>query len=576
MVEGLHLSPMYRKEIEALLHKHLPGVEVWAYGSRVNGRSHDGSDLDLVLRGPKLAEIGASLLGDFIEALQNSTIPFLVEARDWARLPESFHREIEREHVVLAAVAQDSAPEEIEKEAAVVRERVENKQTKRGEWQEVSIEEIALRVAMGPFGSDIKTDNFVAAGVPVIRGGNLTCGRFNPEKFVFLTDYKADELLNANAYPGDIVFTHRGTLGQVGLVPEGSSERYVISQSQMKLTCDPDLADPPYIYYFFKSPVGQYALLMHTSQTGVPAISRPVTSLKSIRLPLPPLPEQRVIAHILGTLDDKIELHRRMNQTLEAMARALFKSWFVDFDPVRAKMADRGPGLPKHLGDLFPDRLVDSELGKIPEGWEVVPLSEIMNFKEGPGIRHWQYTNSAEGTRFINIRCIQDGDLLLSTSNRITTEEADGKYAHFHLKEGDIVVSSSGTLGRSAVVRKAHLPLLLNTSVIRFRPIGGVTSFSYLHGYLNSSIFLDELKSSASGSVQKNVGPTHLKKMRVLFPPYNCIERYEEIAGPFLQKANIKRTDNAALTALRDTLLPRLVSGEVRVNVYDQRIEEAM
>ena len=298
MVEGLHLSPRHRKEIVALLHKHLPGVEVWAYGSRVNGWSHDGSDLDLVLRSPQLAEIDASQLAEITESLRESTVPFLIEARDWARLPKSFHSEIEREHVVLAAVAQDSAPEEIEKEAAVVRERVENKQTKKGEWQEVSIEEIALRVAMGPFGSDIKTDNFVAAGVPVIRGGNLTCGRFNPEKFVFLTDYKADELLNANAYLGDIVFTHRGTLGQVGLVPEGSSERYVISQSQMKLTCDPDLADPPYIYYFFKSPVGQYALLMHTSQTGVPAISRPVTSLKSIRLPLPPLPEQRVIAHI--------------------------------------------------------------------------------------------------------------------------------------------------------------------------------------------------------------------------------------------------------------------------------------
>ena len=118
--------------------------------------------------------------------------------------------------------------------------------------------------------------------------------------------------------------------------------------------------------------------------------------------------------------------------------------------------------------------------------------------------------------------------------------------------------------------------MLLNTSVIRFRPIGGVTSFSYLHGYLNSSIFLDELKSLATGSVQKNVGPTHLKKMRVLFPPYNCIERYEEIAGPFLQKVNIKRTDNTALAGLRDTLLPRLVSGEVRVNVSGQRIEEAM
>ena len=103
MVEGLHLSPRYRKEIVALLHKHFPGVEVWAYGSRVNGRSHDGSDLDLVLRGPKLAKIETSQLADFIEALQASTIPFLVEARDWARLPGSFHCEIERAHVVLAA-----------------------------------------------------------------------------------------------------------------------------------------------------------------------------------------------------------------------------------------------------------------------------------------------------------------------------------------------------------------------------------------------------------------------------------------------------------------------------------------
>ena len=111
MAESLHLSSRHREEIEALLHKHLPGVEVWAYGSRVNGQSHDGSDLDLVLRGPKLAEIGTSQLGEFIEALQNSTIPFLVEARDWARLPESFHREIEREHVVLVAADQDDRPE---------------------------------------------------------------------------------------------------------------------------------------------------------------------------------------------------------------------------------------------------------------------------------------------------------------------------------------------------------------------------------------------------------------------------------------------------------------------------------
>ena len=112
MVKGLHLPPRHRKEIVALLHKHLPGVEVWAYGSRVNGQSHEGSDLDLALRGPRLAEIDTSRLADFIEALQDSTIPFLVEARDWSRLPESFHREIEREHVVLVAGSGEAVREE--------------------------------------------------------------------------------------------------------------------------------------------------------------------------------------------------------------------------------------------------------------------------------------------------------------------------------------------------------------------------------------------------------------------------------------------------------------------------------
>ena len=295
---------------------------------------------------------------------------------------------------------------------------------------------------------------------------------------------------------------------------------------------------------------------------------------------LPSLPEQRAIAHILGTLDDKIELNRHINETLEEMARALFKSWFVDFDPVRAKMDGRWrrgqslPGMPAELYDLFPDGMVDSELGEIPAGWEVVSLPEFKDFKEGPGIRHWQYTNSLEGTRFINIRCIQSGDLHLDTANRIKTEEADGKYSHFHLREWDIVVSTSGTLGRTAIVRKAHLPLVLNTSVIRFRPIKGISSFSYLYGYLNSSLFLDEMRILASGSVQKNFGPTHLKQMRVLCPPLKVIERHEEVASPLYRQIISRRTSSDNLSCLRDYLLPKLISGELRVRkIYEDNYD---
>ena len=141
---------------------------------------------------------------------------------------------------------------------------------------------------------------------------------------------------------------------------------------------------PEYVTMYFRSPEGQHKLLANASQVGVPSIAQPVSYLRTIEIPLPPLPEQRAIAHVLGTLDDKIELNRRMNETLESMARALFKSWFVDFEPVRAKMEGRWrrgeslPGLPAEHYDLFPDRFVDSELGEIPEGWEVKALGEVV------------------------------------------------------------------------------------------------------------------------------------------------------------------------------------------------------
>jgi type I restriction enzyme, S subunit len=294
-------------------------------------------------------------------------------------------------------------------------------------------------------------------------------------------------------------------------------------------------------------------------------------NLNKIELDCPPLPEQRAIANILGMLDDKIELNCKQNETLEAMARALFKAWFVDFEPVRAKMEDRWqrgqslPGLPAHLYDLFPDRLVESELGEIPVGWKNEPLTSSIDFKEGPGIRNWQYTNTDEGVRFINIRCIHDGDLYLGTANRISEEEANGKYAHFQLQPWDIVVSTSGTLGRSAIVRIEHLPLVLNTSVIRFRPIEGKNCFSYLYRYLNGSEFLETLEAMASGSVQRNFGPMHLKQMKLLMPPYVVVKEYEDLCRPIYEQIVCCRAQSSSLAQLRDTLLPKLISGELRV-----------
>ena len=411
-------------------------------------------------------------------------------------------------------------------------------------------------------------------GWPVINyldTGNISENRVSEIQQLEAGKDKVPSRARRKVEAGDIVYsTVRPNQKHFGLL-KSVPENFLASTGFAVLRGKEGIADTGFLYWFLAQDhiVDYLHSIAENSTSAYPSI-RP-SDLEQLTVSLPPLPEQRAIAHVLGTLDDKIELNRRMNETLEAMARALFKSWFVDFEPVRAKIEGRWrpgeslPGLPADLYDLFPDRLVDSELGEVPEGWEVKALPEIMDYKEGPGIRHWQYTNSAEGTRFINIRCIQDGDILLNKANRIGTEEADGKYAHFHLKEWDIVVSTSGTLGRSAVVRRSHLPVVLNTSVIRFRPIDDVASFSFLHGYLNSPIFLNELELSASGSVQKNFGPMHLRTIRMLCPPYDCLQRYDEMAGSLIRQVIAKRAENDALTSQRDALLSGLVSGEVGV-----------
>ncbi len=426
-----------------------------------------------------------------------------------------------------------------------------------GEWRDVSIEEIASKIAMGPFGSDIKTDNFVPAGVPVIRGGNLTSGRFNGADFVFLTEAKADQLANANAFPGDIVFTHRGTLGQVGLVPHESFTRYVVSQSQMLMRCDPTVALSAFIYYFFKSDTGQHALLMNTSSTGVPAISRPTTSLKSIRISLPPLPEQRAIADILGTLDDKIELSRQMNETLEGIARALFKSWFVDFDPVRAKAEGRDPGLPQSIADLFPDSFEDSELSAIPKGWKLDPLPNIIDVNPTRALRKGAeapYLDMANmptrghspdtvvsrtfgsGMRFMN------GDTLVA---RITPCLENGKTAF-------VDFLATGEVGWGS------------TEYIVLRPKPPLPE-EFAYCLARSNEFREfAIQSMTGSSGRQRVPAESLSHFHVVTPPKPIAELFGRLSKPFFERTSATTDEARSLGAIRDMLLPRLISGGLR------------
>ncbi|MEZ8193085.1 restriction endonuclease subunit S, partial [Vibrio sp. 1F279] len=243
-------------------------------------------------------------------------------------------------------------------------------------WPELTIDELKSSekgsIAMGPFGSRIKAENFVKSGVPVLKGGNLHGAYIDDNECDYLTEEKADELKSSNAFEGDIVITHRGTIGQVSIIPKGATyNRYVVSQSQLKVSLDKEKVNPYYVNYFLRSRIGQHRLLSYASQVGVPAIAKASTSVKQIQVPCPPLAVQDEIVSFLQSLDHKLTVNNQINQSLEEMAQAIFKSWFVDFDPVKAKMNGAQPeGMDAATASLFPEKLVESELGLIPEGWE--------------------------------------------------------------------------------------------------------------------------------------------------------------------------------------------------------------
>ena len=315
-MQPIDISPGDLKTVQHILQEHVPELEVRAFGSRVSWTARETSDLDLALMTTEPLDL--LCVAEMREAFDESDLPFRVDLVDWASTSENFRKVIEKEYVVLAEGEQRGVDDK---------------------WREMSMEEIAEKIAMGPFGSSIRVKTFVTEGVPIISGQHLHGVRVDDAPgFNFIMEEHARRLKNANVGRGDIIFTHAGNIGQVAYIPEASAyERYVISQRQFYMRCNRQYAVPQFIAYYFQSPDGQHKLLANTSQVGVPSIAQPVSYLRTLSIPLPPLPEQRAIAHVLGTLDDKIEANRRMNQTLEAMAQTLFKSWFIDFDPVHAK-----------------------------------------------------------------------------------------------------------------------------------------------------------------------------------------------------------------------------------------------
>ena len=370
-------------------------------------------------------------------------------------------------------------------------------------------------------------------GYPLVRTPNVGKGRLilNGIHRVSEDVYNSR---NARAIPeeGDLILAREAPVGNVSIIMDG--QRVCLGQRVVLIKPKRELVDPHFLTYYLLSAEVQHRLKNHANGAVVAHLN--VSDIRNLLITLPELDEQIAIGKILRSIDDKIELNRQINDNLEQQAQALYKSWFVD--------------------NQHPD-------------CEEINLSEIIYFQEGPGIRNWQYVEK-DGVRFINIRCIDGGDINLTSANMISKEEANGKYAHFLLKPFDIIMSCSGTLGRYAIVRKEHLPLCLNTSVIRFSPNRSDSDYSYIYGYLASEEFLNKQVEMACGSVQANFGPTHLKQIKIIAPPIDYCKKYNTIAMPIINKILENRREIQELHTLRNTLLPKLMSGELNINEIDR------
>jgi type I restriction enzyme S subunit len=285
-------------------------------------------------------------------------------------------------------------------------------------------------------------------------------------------------------------------------------------------------------------------------------------------IPLPPLPEQRAIAHILGTLDDKIELNRKMSETLEAMARALFKAWFVDFDPVRAKMDGRWrrgqslPGLPAHLYDLFPDRLVDSELGEIPEGWGVGRLGEVAEHPR----RLVQPDEIAPGTPYIALEHMPKQSIALCQ-----WETAEGlESSKFEFKKGEILFGKLRPYFHKVGV--APVDGVCSTDIV-VAALKSADWFGFVLGHMSSPEFVEYTDATSTGTKMPRTSWADMARYEFALPPKPVAEAFSNIVRPSVHRIITSIYESRTLAALRDALLPKLISGKLRIRDTEKFME---
>ncbi len=390
-------------------------------------------------------------------------------------------------------------------------------------YETYRIADLIDEIAMGPFGSNIKVSCFVDSGVPVLNGSNLEGFSLSEKTFRYVTRKKADSLNKANAHRGDIVITHRGTLGQIVFIPQDSKyDRYVISQSQFRVRCN-DKVLPEYLVYYFHTPIGQHKLLSNASQVGVPALARPSSTFQQIEVILPELSIQKCVVEIISTIQKKIVNNQELNDNLQQQAFSVFDNLIANAENNDYTVSDYAFLNPKRtLAKNQVARSIDmsqlSTSGAFPSGWEMKPFNG--------------------GMRFTN------GDTLLA---RITPCLENGKTAFIDfLDDGEVAFGSTEYI---VLAPKNDTPPEMLYCLARY------------------PAFVDYAVKNMNGSSgRQRVSAETVGQYRLPLFDKHSLVLFKEVVSPMFLKMRYNSLENMRLAELRDALLPKLMSGEIDVS----------
>lgn len=408
------------------------------------------------------------------------------------------------------------------------------------------MDDLITEISMGPFGSDIKVEYFVDKGVPVLNGSNVSGFKVTDDFKNYVSEERANGYRKAIALRGDVVVTHRGTLGQIAYVPEDSQyEKYVISQSQFKIRLDTEKVNPIYFTYYFHTNEGQQRLLSFKSHVGVPALAQATTNFRLLDFPLIPKLKQDAIACVLETLDKKIELNIQINAELEAMAKTLYDYWFIQFDFPDAD----GKPYKSSGGKMVYNDVLKRE---IPEGWKAKTLIDIANITMGQSPAGSSYNENGIGKIFF--QGSTDFGWLFPTTRQYTTEP------NRMAKKGDILLSVRAPVGTMNIAKD---DCCIGRGLAALNSKTGSNGFLfYVMQYFKQIFDYRNSEGTTFGSITKD----DLHSLPLAYPTSDLLDKYDEIVSQSNKLVFEKGMENIQLEQLRDWLLPMLMNGQVTVS----------